>query len=73
MGFVEYLTLVFAVFKLSGVLDWSWWMVFSPMLILYGGIVLVMLLFVFLQIMVLVFQILLDEGATMLSALRRKK
>jgi hypothetical protein len=38
MGFIEVLTLVFVVLKLTGMIDWSWWMVLAPMwmaLILY--------------------------------------
>lgn len=33
VGFVGLLTLVFVVAKLTGHLDWSWWWVFSPVLI----------------------------------------
>lgn len=33
MGFTEILTLIFIVLKLAGVIAWSWWAVFSPMLI----------------------------------------
>lgn len=31
MGFLEILTLIFVVLKLTAVIDWSWWWVFSPL------------------------------------------
>jgi len=73
MGFVEYLTLIFAIFKLAGVLDWSWWVVFSPMLIFYGGVMAFALLLVFLQLVILFFQLLSDEWGAVISTLRRKR
>jgi len=36
MGFLETLTLVFIVLKLTDVIVWSWWMVFSPLWVGYG-------------------------------------
>ena len=36
MGFLETLTIVFIVLKLTEVIAWSWWMVFSPMLVGYA-------------------------------------
>jgi hypothetical protein len=30
IGFVGLLTIVFIVLKLTGVISWSWWWVFSP-------------------------------------------
>lgn len=30
MGFTESLTLLFVAFKLAGMIDWSWWVVFMP-------------------------------------------
>lgn len=36
MGFLEVLTLVFIVLKLTGVIDWSWWLVVLPELIAVG-------------------------------------
>ena len=44
MGFLEVLTIVFIVLKLTDVIAWSWLIVFSPMLIGYaiifvGGII----------------------------------
>jgi hypothetical protein len=38
MGFLETLTIVFIVLKLTEVVAWSWWAVFSPMLIGYAVI-----------------------------------
>jgi len=35
MGFLETLTIVFIVLKLTDVVVWSWWAVFSPMLVGY--------------------------------------
>lgn len=31
MGVLEALLLIFVVLKLIGVIDWSWWWVFSPL------------------------------------------
>ena len=36
MGFLETLTIVFIVLKLTDVVAWSWWAVFSPMLAGYA-------------------------------------
>ena len=36
----EILTIVFIILKLTQVIDWSWWWVFSPLLILYGVVTL---------------------------------
>lgn len=36
MGFLETLTIVFIVLKLTEVVAWSWWAVFSPMLVGYA-------------------------------------
>lgn len=44
MGFLELLTLIFVAMKLLEVVDWSWWVVFSP---LYVYIVLIFALGVF--------------------------
>ena len=34
MGFMETLTIVFIVLKLIGVINWSWWLVLLPELIM---------------------------------------
>jgi len=31
MGFLEGLTLIFVVLKLTGIIAWSWWWVLAPM------------------------------------------
>lgn len=41
MGFLETLTIVFIVLKLIDVVAWSWWLVFSPMLIGYSLIIVI--------------------------------
>ena len=41
MGFIEFLTLVLIVLKLVGVISISWLMVFTPMIVVYGAIVLI--------------------------------
>ena len=33
MGFTEFLTIVFVVLKLIGVISWSWWLVLLPEII----------------------------------------
>lgn len=35
MKFVHWLTLVFVVAKITGYIDWSWWLVFSPLAIAF--------------------------------------
>lgn len=44
MGFLEVLTIVFIVLKLTEVIAWSWWMVFSPMLVGYALIFVIAIL-----------------------------
>ena len=39
LGTSSVLTLIFLVLKLVGVIDWSWWWVFSPLLIELGLVV----------------------------------
>lgn len=31
MGFLEVVTLIFIIAKVAGAIDWSWWLVFSPL------------------------------------------
>lgn len=33
MGFTEILTIIFVLLKVSGVISWSWWIVFLPEII----------------------------------------
>ena len=49
IGFCGTLFIVFLVLKLTEVIDWSWWWVTSP---LWGGIVLLALLFIVPMIMI---------------------
>jgi hypothetical protein len=39
MGFFELLTLIFVIAKITGYLAWSWWWVFSPILVHVGLII----------------------------------
>ena len=44
MGILEVLTIVFVVLKLLNVIDWSWWLVFSPMyvaVVLYTTVIII--------------------------------
>lgn len=43
IGFPGLLTIVFIVLKLTNVIDWSWWLVTSP---IWGGIALLIIGFV---------------------------
>jgi len=43
IGFVGVLTIAFIVLKLTGYIDWSWWWVWSPMLIGAGLFFLIVL------------------------------
>ncbi|MDD1539693.1 hypothetical protein [Riemerella anatipestifer] len=43
VGFISLLTLLFITLKLTKHIDWSWWLVLSPMSILFGlGIIIVL-------------------------------
>ena len=35
-GLAVFLTVLFAILKLLGVITWSWWLVFSPLILVYG-------------------------------------
>ena len=43
IGFVGLLTIVFITLKLTGVITWSWWLVFLPMIISFGLWLIIML------------------------------
>lgn len=44
MGFVGWLTLSFIILRLTGFIDWSWWLVFSPLMIsIFLGVLLITL------------------------------
>lgn len=42
MGFLEVLTIIFVVLKLLGVITWSWFFVFLPLIIAVGFYVIVL-------------------------------
>ena len=42
---VELITIIFVVLKLTGVIDWSWWWVLSPLLIPIGLLIVVLIVF----------------------------
>ena len=44
IGFLGLLGIVFIILKLTGVIDWNWWWVTSP---LWGGYVLIAVLYLF--------------------------
>lgn len=44
LGFLSILTLIFVVAKLFGVIAWSWWLVFTPVLIGAGLTVLILII-----------------------------
>lgn len=35
-GLAAFLTALFAVLKILGVISWSWWIVFLPLILVYG-------------------------------------
>lgn len=44
MGFTEILTLLFIALKLTGVIDWSWWLVLLPEIIAIALYVIVVMI-----------------------------
>ncbi|MBZ5212950.1 MULTISPECIES: hypothetical protein [Bacillus] len=36
MGFLELLTLIFILLKVFGQIDWSWWLVFLPVIVSFS-------------------------------------
>lgn len=36
MGLASILTIIFVIAKLTGYVSWSWWVVFSPVLVSFG-------------------------------------
>ena len=44
MGFASWLTLIFVVSKVTNLVSWSWWLVFSPLIITTGLAVIITLL-----------------------------
>lgn len=43
IGFLPLLAIVFIVLKLTNVINWSWWLVFLPMIISFGLWLIIML------------------------------
>lgn len=35
-GLAAFLTALFAVLKIMGIVSWSWWIVFLPLILVYG-------------------------------------
>lgn len=46
-SFPSLLTLVFVVMKCMGYIDWSWWLVFSPILIMTGLALMIFVVLIF--------------------------
>lgn len=45
LGLSSVLTVIFVVLKLVGVIDWSWWWIFSPLLIDIGLAVIILAIY----------------------------
>lgn len=45
------LTVIFACLKLAGVIDWSWWIVFLPILVLVGLVAIVLIVVLLLLVL----------------------
>lgn len=41
---IDLITIVFVVLKLTGVIDWSWWWVLSPILISFSLLIIVLII-----------------------------
>lgn len=50
--FVSVLTIIFVIAKLIGLINWSWWLVFSPMIISFSlgclGLIILAILYIWL-------------------------
>jgi len=53
-GFLGVLTIVFVIAKLWGVINWSWWLVFLPVLIPLGIVLLIFLLILITLVVVVI-------------------
>lgn len=49
IGLTSVLTLIFIVLKCVGVINWSWWWVFSPSLIAFGLWVVALIVYVVIE------------------------
>jgi len=54
-GLSTLLTIVFVVLKLTGVITWSWWLVFLPMIISWGLFFLILLFVGTITILAIIF------------------
>ena len=54
MGFAEVLTIVFAIAKVMGKLDFTWFQVFLPMIITYAFLLVVIVLGLIIKLVVIV-------------------
>ena len=54
-GLSTLLTIVFVVLKLTGVITWSWWLVFLPMIISWGLFFLILLFVGAITILAIIF------------------
>ena len=43
-GLAAFLTVLFAILKILGIITWSWWIVFLPLILVYGFGALVLLI-----------------------------
>lgn len=43
-GLATFLTVLFAILKILGVISWSWWIVFLPLIAVYGFSAVVLLI-----------------------------
>ena len=50
-GSFTLLTVIFACLKLAGVIDWSWWIVFLPILVPVGLVAIVLIVVLFLLVL----------------------
>lgn len=49
IGFLGLLTLIFVVCKLAGVIQWSWWLVFAPIIFSVVLVILILTLYLWLK------------------------
>ena len=55
LGFLGALTLIFVVAKLWGIVDWSWWLVFLPVIISFGLVLSILLVILLVIILAAIF------------------
>jgi hypothetical protein len=52
LGLPAYLTITFIILKLTHVINWSWWWIWSPLLIVWGMLIVLMVIAVVLAVIV---------------------